>query len=112
MIIYGEPSIGLLITIVIVVSIFIGVGIKNWLENRKDKVRIELANTCVETEELLYKQIEATYKVAEDLKEAKEKLIKAKEIIKELLRAVESSYSVLSWQRPPIKAEAEQFLKE
>ena len=36
----------------------------------------------------------------------------AKEIIKELLRAVESSYFVLSWQRPPIKAEAEQFCKE
>ena len=39
-------------------------------------------------------------------------LTKAKEIIKELVRAVESSYSVLSWQRPPIKAEAEDFLKE
>ena len=42
----------------------------------------------------------------------KEQLTKAKEIIKELLRAVESSYSVLNWQRPPIKAEAEQFISE
>ena len=39
-------------------------------------------------------------------------LTKAKRYIKELLKAVESSYSVLSWQRPPIKAEAEQFLKD
>lgn len=39
-------------------------------------------------------------------------LTKAKKIIKELVRAVESSYSVLSWQRPPIKAEAEQFISE
>lgn len=86
MIIYGEPSIGLLITIIIVVSIFIGVGIKNWLEDRKDKIRLELTNTCVETEELLYKQIEATYKVAEELKEEKEKLIKAKALLKRWLR--------------------------
>ncbi|MBO7714423.1 MAG: hypothetical protein J6S85_12680 [Methanobrevibacter sp.] len=40
------------------------------------------------------------------------KLTEAKKLIKELLRAVESSYSVLSWQRPPIKAEAEQFISE
>ena len=39
-------------------------------------------------------------------------LTKAKHYIKELARAVEHSYSVLSWQRPPIKAEAEQFLKD
>jgi len=41
-----------------------------------------------------------------------EQLTKAKHYIKELVRAVEHSYSVLSWQRPPIKAEAEQFLSE
>ena len=45
-------------------------------------------------------------------KKSEKQLAKAKRYIKELLRAVESSYSVLSWQRPPIKAEAEQFIKD
>ncbi len=39
MIIYGEPSLGyeivVLITAVIFLSVFIGVEIKNWWENRK-----------------------------------------------------------------------------
>ena len=39
-------------------------------------------------------------------------LLKAKKYIRELARAVEHSYSVLNWQRPPIKIEAENFLKE
>ena len=44
--------------------------------------------------------------------ETARQLTKAKHYIKELARAVEHSYSVLSWQRPPIKTEAEQFLSE
>lgn len=51
-----------------------------------------------------------TYQLGETEKD--DQLTKAKHYIKELVRAVESSYSVLSWQRPPIKAEAEQFLKD
>lgn len=45
-------------------------------------------------------------------KAIKQQLTKAKRYIKELLRAVESSYSALSWQRPPIETEAEKFLRE
>lgn len=48
----------------------------------------------------------------EKVSDAEGLLIKAKRYIKELSRAVESSYSALSWQRPPIKAEAEKFLEE
>jgi hypothetical protein len=79
----------------------------------------------------LDKQIEATLKLQKENTELKadnsewekasdkwksvyeltnNQLTKAKHYIKELARAVEHSYSVLSWQRPPIKAEAEQFL--
>lgn len=87
MIIYGEPSIGLLITIVIVVSIFIGVGIKNWLEDRKDKIKIELANAYVE-----------------------KKLTEAKEIIKYLLSFIQKENYKTRWDINI--AEAEKFIKE
>lgn len=52
------------------------------------------------------------YRLVGQKMKLKDQLAQAKEYIRELSRAVEHSYSVLSWQRPPVKAEAEQFLKE
>lgn len=56
-------------------------------ENKRlEKENAELEKSCDETQVLLNKQIEATYKVAEELKEEKEKLIKTKDLLKRWLR--------------------------
>lgn len=93
----------------------------------REKRITELEKACNETEELLTKQIEATYKVVEENNELKEKLehrncvdcsnhgsniklLKAKKIIKTLLRLWNNVMT-----KETVKAlitEAEQFLKE
>ena len=52
------------------------------------------------------------FMICKEKTEQNKELTEAKKIISELVRAVEHSYSVLSWQRPPIiKDKAEAFLK-
>ena len=78
--------------------------VKHILELQADKGRL--------TDELT-KKSNTNHQFVEQLAEQNEQLIEAKEIIRELVRAVEHSYSVLNWQRPPIiKDKAEVFLKE
>lgn len=70
-----------------------------------DKI-IELEKAYNDTEELLDKQIEATYKVVKELKEEKEKLAEAKEILSRWLRLYKTNTV------KGIITDTEQFLKE
>ena len=86
-------------------------GLRHFAKALKDYDRTDGAWTDYfehTVDEVLQKEQEKL----EGLGTTEDQLAKAKHYIKELARAVEHSYSVLSWQRPPIKAEAEQFLKE
>ena len=107
---------------------------KMWFDNQEKEKRIaELDKACEETQELLDKQIEATYRLDKENAELKEKLkpenclkllakegyvkftserlIKAKEIIKNLLSAYISYADSFDDRDNEIVEEAEQFLK-
>lgn len=73
----------------------------------KNKGRAELEKSYEETQALLDKQIEATYKVVEEL-------TKAKELIKKMLPLMPSGYNDMGNSDLifEIREEAEQFLKE
>lgn len=86
-------------------------GLRHFAKALKDYDRTDGAWTDYfehTVDEVLQKEQEKL----EGLGTTEDQLAKAKHYIKELARAVEHSYSVLSWQRPPIKAEAEQFISE